>query len=163
MPFGRPVITAGFLYRAGAETPLNSRESFRVSPRTILKNFSAVDTQTAVLISTAEVWISAPDTRTPIFLGFSGYTRWLWFFRRETKNFGYFPEVPVWKLGSQHQFCVKTLPSRNPGVVVVAGGFWKFRGLSQLFWPSKIWEVEGHRWKKCCSSDSWLQCVGKGR
>ena len=65
-------LTAGFLYRAGAETPLNFREKFRVFPRTILENFSAVDTQTAVLVSTAEVWISAPDTQTPIFLGFLG-------------------------------------------------------------------------------------------
>ena len=61
-----------FLYRAGAESPLNFRENFRVSPRTILKIFSAVDTQTAVLVSTAEVWISAPDTQTPTFLGFLG-------------------------------------------------------------------------------------------
>ena len=68
----RPKITAGFLYRAGAETPLNFRENFRVSPRTILENFSAVDTQTAVLVSTAEVGISAPDTQTPISLGFLG-------------------------------------------------------------------------------------------
>ena len=51
-------ITAGFLYRAGAETPLNFREKFRFAPRTILKIFLAVDTQTAVLVSTAEVWIS---------------------------------------------------------------------------------------------------------
>ena len=33
--------------------------SFRVSLRTI---FSAVDTQTVVLVSTAKVWISVPDT-----------------------------------------------------------------------------------------------------
>ena len=66
------MITAGFLSRAGAETPLNFREKFRVFPRTILENFSGVDTQTAVLVSTAEVWISAPDTQTPIFLGFLG-------------------------------------------------------------------------------------------
>ena len=66
------MVTAGFLYRAGAETPLNIREKFRVFPRTILENFSGVDTQTAVLVSTAEVWISAPDTQTPIFLGFLG-------------------------------------------------------------------------------------------
>ena len=65
-------ITAGFLSRAGAETPLNIREKFRVFRRTILENFSGVDTQTAVLVSTAEVWISAPDTQTPIFLGFLG-------------------------------------------------------------------------------------------
>ena len=65
-------VAAGFLYRAGAETPLNFREKFRVSARTILKHFSAVDTKTAVLISTAEAWISAPDTQTPIFLGFLG-------------------------------------------------------------------------------------------
>ena len=65
-------LTAGFLYRAGAETPLNFREKFRVFPRTILENFSGVDTQTAVLVSRVEVWISAPDTQTPIFLGFLG-------------------------------------------------------------------------------------------
>ena len=65
-------ITAGFLSRAGAETPLNFREKFRVFPRTILENFSGVDTQTAVLVSTAEVWISAPDAQTPVFLGFLG-------------------------------------------------------------------------------------------
>ena len=65
-------ITAGFLSRAGAETPLNFREKFRVFPRKILENFSGVDTQIAVLVSTAEVWISAPDTQTPIFLGFLG-------------------------------------------------------------------------------------------
>ena len=68
----REFSTAGFLYRAGAETPLNFREKFRVFPRTILENFSGVDTQTAVLVSTAEVWISAPDAQTPIFLGFPG-------------------------------------------------------------------------------------------
>ena len=90
-------ITAEFLYRAGAETPKLSRKipSF---PRTILENFSGVDTQTAVLVSTAEVWISAPDTQTPIFLGFLGIHSWLWFFCRETKSFGYFPEVPVTKI-----------------------------------------------------------------
>ena len=66
------LLTAGFLYRAGAETPLNIREKIRVFPRTILQNFSGVDTQTAVLVSTAEVWISAPDTQAPISLGFPG-------------------------------------------------------------------------------------------
>ena len=69
------LLTAGFLYRAGAETTLNFREKLRVSPRTILENFSAVDTQTAVLGSTAEVWISAPDAQTPSFLGFLGKDR----------------------------------------------------------------------------------------
>ena len=34
-----------------------------------------MDTQTAVLVSTAEVWISAPDTQTPVFLGFLGIHR----------------------------------------------------------------------------------------
>ena len=91
-------ITPWFLFWAGAETPLNFREKFRVSPRMILEIFSAVDTQTAVLVSTAEVWISAPDTQTPIFLGFLGIHSWLWFFCRETKSFGYFPEVPVTKI-----------------------------------------------------------------
>ena len=51
--------TAGFLYRAGAQTTPNFREHFRVSLRTIL---SAMDTQIAVLVSTAKVCISAPDT-----------------------------------------------------------------------------------------------------
>ena len=83
-------LTAGFLSRAGAETPLNFREKFRVFPRTILESFSGVDTQTAVLVSTAEVWISAPDTQTPIFLGFLGIHSWLWFFCRETKIFRFF-------------------------------------------------------------------------
>ena len=80
-------ITAGFLSRAGAETPLNFREKIRVFPRTILENFSGVDTQTAVLVSTAEVWISAPDTQTPVFLGFLGIHSFDW----EGKK--YTPEV----------------------------------------------------------------------
>ena len=78
-----PKISAGFLYRAGAETPLNFQEEFRVFPRTILEDFSAVDTQTAVLVSTAEVWIS--------------------FFLRCLSR----------KSGSQHQLRIKTLPSRK--------------------------------------------------
>ena len=39
-------IIAGSLYRAGAETTPNFRETFRVSPRTILKKYLAVGTQT---------------------------------------------------------------------------------------------------------------------
>ena len=62
-------ITAGFLYRAGAETPLYFREKFRISPRTILKHFSAVGTQTGVLVSAAEVWIGYPNTYFSFFLG----------------------------------------------------------------------------------------------
>ena len=46
--------TAGLLCRAGAET--NIQENLQVSLRII---FSVVDTQTAVLLATAEVWISA--------------------------------------------------------------------------------------------------------
>ena len=91
-------ITAGFLYRAGSETPLNFREKFRVSPRTILIKFSAVDTQTAVLVSTAEVWISAPDAQTPTSLCFLGYTQLTLVFLSGEKNFGYFPEMPVTKM-----------------------------------------------------------------
>ena len=69
--WSRSHTTAGFLYRAGAETPLNFWEKFRVSPRNILDNVSAVDTQTAVLVSTAEVWSTGyPNT---YFSGFSGY------------------------------------------------------------------------------------------
>ena len=57
----------GFVYRAGAQTTLNFKDKFRVSPRTILIVFSTVDTQTAVLVSTTKAWISAPDIETPIF------------------------------------------------------------------------------------------------
>ena len=67
-------ITARFLYRAGAETPpklLRKIPSFSQN-EFFLENVSAVDTQTAVLVSTTEVWISAPDTQTPISLGFLG-------------------------------------------------------------------------------------------
>ena len=69
---------------------VNFREKFWVSSRTILKKFSAVDTQTAVLISTAEVWISAPDTQAPISLGFLGIHSWLWFCLPGDKNFRLF-------------------------------------------------------------------------
>ena len=117
-------LTAGLLYRAGAETPLNFREKFRVFPRMILENFSAVDTQTAVLVSTAEVWISALDTQTPIFLGFLGIHSWLWFFCRETKSFGYFPEVPVTKIRVS-----APAPYKNPTVIILhelfLSCFWK--------------------------------------
>ena len=41
-----------FIYRAGTEAPPNFPEIFRVSLR---RSFSAVDTQTAVLVSTATV------------------------------------------------------------------------------------------------------------
>ena len=70
-------LTAGILYRAGAETPPNFRENFWVSLRTI---FSAVDTQTAILVSTVEVGISALDTQPPVSLGLLGIHHWFWFF-----------------------------------------------------------------------------------
>ena len=129
---------AGFLYRAGAETPLNFREKFRVSPRTILENFSAVDTQTAVLVSTAEVWISAPDTQTPIFLGFPGIHSWLWFFCRETKIFGYFPEVPVTKIRVS-----APAPYKNPTVCPFPRG-------SLVMWPAEFCNRKG---QSCNDSD----------
>ena len=67
-------LMAGFLYTAGAETPLIStfEKNSVFLPERILKIFAAADTQTAVLVSTAEVWISARDTQTPSFLGFLG-------------------------------------------------------------------------------------------
>ena len=71
------------------DPPKLSRK-IRLSPRTILENFSAVDTQTAVLVSTAEVWISAPDTQTPTFLGFLGIHSWLRFFLPGDENFRIF-------------------------------------------------------------------------
>ena len=71
-----------------------------------------MDTQTAVLVSTAEVWISAPDTQTPIFLGFLGIHSWLWFFYREPKSLGYFPEVPVTKIRVS-----APAPYKNPTVI----------------------------------------------
>ena len=92
--------------------PPNFREKFRVSPRTILENFSGVDTQTAVLVSTAEVWISAPDTQHLFFL-FSGYPQLtlVLFFCRETKSLGYFPEMPVTKI-----MVSAPAPYKNPTV-----------------------------------------------
>ena len=88
----------GFYTELALRPPLNFRETFRVFPRTIVESFAEVDTQTAVFVSTAEIWISGPDTQPPIFLGFLGIHSWLWFFCRDTKSFGYFPEVPVTKI-----------------------------------------------------------------
>ena len=63
-----------------------------------------MDTQTAFLVSTAEVWISEPDTQTPIFLGFlsgrrigntavgRGFVNSFFF-----PNFGYFPSRKIAK------------------------------------------------------------------
>ena len=120
--------SAKFLYGAGAETPLDFREKFRVSPRTIWTNFSAVDTKTAVLVSTAEVWISAPDTQTPIFLGFQGIHSWLWFFLSGDKIFGYFPEVPITEIR------VSAAPYKNP---TDFGSLWGGPFLSH-FWVTLI-------------------------
>ena len=53
-------LTAAFLYRAGAQTTPDFRENFRISPTTI---FSAVGTQTAVLVSTTKARISVPDAQ----------------------------------------------------------------------------------------------------
>ena len=47
------------------------------------------------------------------FSWFSGYTQLTLVFCQETKFFGHFPEAPVTKLVSQHQLCIKTLPSPN--------------------------------------------------
>ena len=90
-------LTTGFLYRAGAETTPSIREKFRVSPRTVLNMFSAGDTQTAVLLCTAEVWISVPDTQTSVFLGFLGIHRCFWVPLGD-KFFQIFPIAPVTKI-----------------------------------------------------------------
>ena len=97
-----------FIQSWRSDYPALSRQ-FRVSLRTI---FSAVDTQTAVLISTAKVWISALDTQTSAFLGCLGIHRCFWFFcpgatfslRRLSPN-----------LGIQHQLRIKT-PTVNKDV-----------------------------------------------
>ena len=68
----RQVVGVGV---SGTLPPKLSRKIPSFSQNVFLEKFSAVDTQrsqTAVLVSTAEVWISAPDTQTPIFLGFLG-------------------------------------------------------------------------------------------
>ena len=65
-------VTARFLYRAGAETTPTFRENFRFSPTTI---FSAVNTQTAILVSSAQVWVSQHRIPKPPFsLDFWIYT-----------------------------------------------------------------------------------------
>ena len=96
------------------DPPLNFREKFRVSPRTILKKISLLDTQTAVLVSTAEVWISAHQIpKDQFFLVFWVYAADFSFF--------FLPGDIFWviflrclspkKLGSQHQLRVKTRQS----------------------------------------------------
>ena len=113
---GMTLITTGFLYRAGAETPLNFREKIRVFRRTILENFLGVDTQTAVLVSTAEVWVSAPDTQTPIFLGVFWVSAADFGFSAGRRNVSdIFLRCLSRKSVSQHQLRIKTLPSLNLG------------------------------------------------
>ena len=80
------------------------------------EHFSAVDSQTAVLVSTAEVWISAPDTQTPIFLGFLGIHSWIWFSAGRQIFSVIFLRYLSWKLGSQHQLRVKTFCQRTDPV-----------------------------------------------
>ena len=75
-----------------------------------------MDTQTAVLVSTTEVWISAPDTQTPIFLRFSWYTQLTLVFLPGKKIFGYFPEVPVTKIRVS-----APAPYKNPTVIFLLG------------------------------------------
>ena len=68
----RLLTTAGFLYRAGAETPLNFREKFRVFSQNDFGEFLRGGYPNRSSGIDGEVWISAPDTQTPIFLGFLG-------------------------------------------------------------------------------------------
>ena len=114
-----PSLKAGLLSRAGAETPLNFREKFRVFSRTILEIFSGVDTRTAVLVSTAEVWISAPDTQTPIFLVFWVSTADFGFSAGTRKFSDFFPEVPVAKIRVSAPD-----PYKNPTVIVAKKSLW---------------------------------------
>ena len=67
-----------------------------------------MDTQTAVLVSTAEVGISAPDTQTPIFLWFSVYPQLILGFLLGDENFQTFVlRCLSRKFGSQHQLRIK--------------------------------------------------------
>ena len=59
-----PNATAGFLDRADAETPPNFREFFQFFSESISQWW----------ISTAKVWISAPDVKIFVFIGFWVYT-----------------------------------------------------------------------------------------
>ena len=54
------------LYRAGAETTPNFRQTFGVSLRT---SFSGVHAQTAVLVSSTEVWITYLECKEIFFQG----------------------------------------------------------------------------------------------
>ena len=50
------------LHRAGAQTTPNFREKIDFFFQNDFESFSAADTRTAVLVSTAKAWISAPET-----------------------------------------------------------------------------------------------------
>ena len=51
---------AFFTHTRGPQTTSTFREKIQISLRRF-QSFSAVDAQTAVLVSTAKAWISAPD------------------------------------------------------------------------------------------------------
>ena len=65
-------LTAGFLYRAGAQTTPKFRESVRVSLRT---TFSAMDTQSAIFVSTAKIFDFSTGSPSLCFRWFSGCAR----------------------------------------------------------------------------------------
>ena len=106
-------ITAGFLSRAGAETPLNFREKFRVFPRTILE--------------IPQGWIPKPQFWYPplrfgsqhripkrlFFLVFWVSTADFGFSAGRRKFSDFFLRCLSRKSGSQHQLRIKTLPSRK--------------------------------------------------
>ena len=130
-------------------------KKIRVSPRTILKNFSALDTQTAVLISTAEVWIPKHQ----FVLVFWVYTADFCFFSAGRETFSdIFVRCLSRKVGSQHQLRIKTLPS-----LVVKR--WKFF-LSPTLWrgPPLICVnlrenlAPGILQSECCANFSSWRC-----
>ena len=81
----------------------------------VVEHFSAVDTQTAVLVSTTEAWILAPDTQTPIFLVFWVYIADFGFSAGREKLSAIFLRCLSRKLGSQRQLRIQ--PYRHLPVV----------------------------------------------
>ena len=110
---GQEEITAGFFIQSWRwDPPKLSRKSPSFSQNNI-ENFS-------------QRWIPKPQfwypllrfgsqhrIRKHLLSWFSGYAQLSLAFLQETRNFGYFPEVPVTKIRPQHQLRIKTLASEK--------------------------------------------------
>ena len=108
-------LTAGFLYRAGAETPLNFRETFHVFRSMILKTFLSggyPNRSSGIHRWGLDLSTGYPNT---YFSWFSGYPPLTLVFLPGDEEFWFFSlRCLSRKSGSQHQLRIKTLPSWTP-------------------------------------------------